>query len=135
MTRHVFTYGTLQCGHHNHGLVRPMVRAASRATVRGQLYMGPGYPYLRLDAEAGLVHGDLLRFDKRDMGTVLKRLDELEGYNPNNPMSLYVRRRVRVRTATHCVRAWIYEVGPWFEGKDIKPLPSASWQQEFAGWI
>ena len=79
---HVFVYGTLRPGgFYFKRLVEGLGVLSTPAWVSGELYkLDPGYPGLRPGERR--VEGDVLSFDEPSL---LDQLDELEGYDPQNP--------------------------------------------------
>ena len=88
----VFVYGTLKQGR---PLDRPALSAlrtaVQPASIVGSLYsLGP-YPTVRLDGQ-GTVQGEVHTFAPQDFGRVLALMDEIEGYNADDPSAgLYTR--------------------------------------------
>lgn len=88
----VFVYGTLKQGR---PLDRPALSAlrtaVQPASIVGSLYsLGP-YPTVRLDGQ-GTVQGEVHTFASQDFGFVLELMDEIEGYNADDPRAgLYTR--------------------------------------------
>jgi gamma-glutamylcyclotransferase (GGCT)/AIG2-like uncharacterized protein YtfP len=71
--------------------------------VRGTLYDLGSYPGF-VAAGCGLVHGDLFAITDE---AVLRRLDDFEGYHPDDPAaSLYLRRPISLERPAG--EAWIY---------------------------
>lgn len=107
----VFVYGTLRPGEKNYPayLQGNTVRELP-ASVAGELHFAAegGYPYLI--AGAGTVQGELITLDPGRYAAILRRLDELEEYDPGNePGSVYLRRRAVVRlTGGGTAEAWVY---------------------------
>ncbi len=83
--------------------------------VHGILYDLPhGYPAMFDSGDASnIVHGELITFP--DIESALKRLDRLEGYNPDSPdSSLYLRivKPVTITATGKVVRAYLYVFHP-----------------------
>ncbi len=98
-----------------------------RATLRARLYDLGEYPGAVLDDVAdGEVFGELwvARYSRDALGA----LDRYEAYFPARPAeSLFLRRRVRVRTPDASTTAWAYvlpRVPP-----HARPLPAGRWPQ------
>jgi gamma-glutamylcyclotransferase (GGCT)/AIG2-like uncharacterized protein YtfP len=74
----LFVYGSLRLGHSARNLVDPFIREWTPATVRGSMYaFTSGYPGVVLDANHGIVMGELLTL--RDFAVCLPVLDDYEG--------------------------------------------------------
>ena len=93
----LFAYGTLMRGYPLHGVLARRTTLVGPARVKGRLVDLGAYP--GLVNGAGIVHGELYRFDDPEL---LCDLDREEGYN-------FHRRRT---TVTHAngrrARAWVY---------------------------
>jgi gamma-glutamylcyclotransferase (GGCT)/AIG2-like uncharacterized protein YtfP len=76
----VFVYGTLKPGGHYYELLCRKEKVSSKkAKLFGKLYdLDVGYPALQLGGSEW-VYGNILNFTSE---ALLKKLDELEGYNP-----------------------------------------------------
>jgi gamma-glutamylcyclotransferase (GGCT)/AIG2-like uncharacterized protein YtfP len=104
----IFVYGTLKQGQLNRPLLDPYARAVEPAWIQGVLYDFGLYP--GLVAGDGIVHGELIQLDPTALTEALALLDQLEGYQPDDPSgSMYRRELVTVETArgTH-ERAYTY---------------------------
>ncbi len=91
----VFVYGTLKPGERNYQFFCAQAVEQIAAIASGKLYDLPmGYP-AAVFPESSLVRGYLLLFSHP---TVLQALDELEDYDPNQPMNqnLYQRHQIEV---------------------------------------
>lgn len=105
----VFVYGTLKPGESNYEhYCGSRVLAATRATVKGQLFALPvGYPAMVLGE--GVVQGYLLTFNTPN---ILQYLDPLEGHNPQRPpeKNFYNRKQLEVYSleAEPLGLAWAY---------------------------
>lgn len=91
MTDLVFFYGTLMSGFERAGRARldPMLEVQGRGWIRGALFDLGIYP-AAVPADDGKVWGEVHRMTNAD--AVLAALDEIEGYQPNEPdQSLYMR--------------------------------------------
>lgn len=103
-----------------------MARAtfAGEATLRGRLVSLGRYPGF-MDGE-GTVRGELYRFD--DAAAALEVLDDIEGYDPANPLGgSYVREARLVNTSdgsTHT--AWVYRfIG---DATGLETVPRGDWR-------
>ena len=83
MTHHVFVYGTLKKGQHNHDAYLSSSRFIGKATTSKDFLMfGGGFPLVRLPNKednhwfAGKVKGEVYEVNPDE----LKRLDRLEGH-------------------------------------------------------
>lgn len=105
----VFVYGTLKPGESNYEhYCGGRVLAATRATVKGQLFALPvGYPAMVLGE--GVVQGYLLTFNTPN---ILQYLDPPEGHNPQRPpeKNFYNRKQLEVYSpeAEPLGLAWAY---------------------------
>ena len=114
----LFVYGTLKRGFGNHRRYCGDLLAAYEARVWGRLFLLPAsYPALEVptgvEGEAvervedwGWVQGELFEFPADS--PVLDILDELEGYVPGDPDSLYMRVMVEVHAEQTTCMAWAY---------------------------
>ena len=110
MSDHVFFYGTLMTPFNRPGRQRitPKLRFAGRGTIRAALFDLGIYPAAVPADDGSLVWGEV--YQALDPGTVLATLDEIEGYQPNEPeRSLYTRVLTDVTLENGQVeRAWVY---------------------------
>jgi gamma-glutamylcyclotransferase (GGCT)/AIG2-like uncharacterized protein YtfP len=122
--RYLFSYGTLQ-PRHAPAEIAPTVRRLRRVgkgAVHGRLYDLGEYPGAVLSRNGPLVIGQV--FELPDDPEVLTRLDEYEGFNPQQPhSSLFVRRRCLVKLDSgKKLFCWMYAYNrPTGAGS---PLPS-----------
>ncbi|MBA2749809.1 MAG: gamma-glutamylcyclotransferase [Tatlockia sp.] len=105
----VFVYGTLKPGERNYPLYCTQALEVIEAIAYGKLYDLPmGYP-AAIFPESYLVWGYVLTFGDT---TVLQTLDELEIYDPNQPISqnLYQRHQIEVYNPNFnsLGKAWVY---------------------------
>jgi gamma-glutamylcyclotransferase (GGCT)/AIG2-like uncharacterized protein YtfP len=121
----LFVYGTLKRGELNEGLLRPHAESVEPATARGLLYDLGLYP--ALGRGEGRVRGELVRLRAADLPAVLRLLDRLEGYTPENEAgSMYVRRVVEVETeAGSPERAYTYLYNR--DLSEVSPIESGEW--------
>ncbi|NOX52864.1 MAG: gamma-glutamylcyclotransferase [Planctomycetes bacterium] len=92
----VFVYGTLMRGGSREGLWPRRPQRIERGKAQGVLYdLGPYPAMVEGDGQVG---GELWEFAPADMAETLDRLDQIEGYVPGDPNSLYVRRIIRCQT-------------------------------------
>ncbi|MDQ0156669.1 gamma-glutamylcyclotransferase [Robertmurraya andreesenii] len=100
----VFVYGTLRKHEKNHDKLKAARVLAEQAWVYGELFdTGLGYPVMRKSNEKK-VYGELYEIDDE----ILKELDWLEGYEPENEDHLYERMEVEVYTDFNRTRAITY---------------------------
>ena len=107
-----FVYGTLLRDKANHRLVSHAKKILPAFMTSAILYDLPyGYPAI-VQANDGIVHGELCFFD--EIESELPSIDLLEGYNPATPRkSLYIRTVVDVKTEDgQCFSAYTYFAGP-----------------------
>ena len=88
----IFIYGTLRKGlrlhHHMQG-----ADYLERARLKGRLYDVGTYPGLVVDPNSDWVWGELFQLSEE----LIKHLDSIEEYDPNNPSQCeYIRKRVSV---------------------------------------
>lgn len=107
----VFVYGTLRPGEKNFApFLGGRCQNILPASVPGRLYYvrGEGYPYLT--EETGTVKGELIFIDPRTYRKTLRRLDQLEEYNPDDlDGSVYLRKQVTAIAADGLRHtAWTY---------------------------
>lgn len=105
----VFVYGTLKPGESNYDrYCAGKVIEAQRAIAFGQLFALPmGYPAMTLGD--GIANGVLLIFTNP---TILRNLDELEGYEPSRPATQneYYRQEIEIYSLKKqsLGKAWAY---------------------------
>ena len=108
--RHIVFYGTLASGERKHaelGLPRALT-ALGRRSLAGTLYDLGAFP--GMVPGSGRVAAELYRIDDVSL---LRRLDEYEGWDPKDPGgSLFVRRRIDVarfgKASGPTIPAWVY---------------------------
>ncbi len=109
MTDLVFFYGTLMSGFERPGRARndPLLDKQGRGWIRAALFDLGIYP-AAVPADDGKVWGEVHRM--KDGAAVLAALDEIEGYDPNEPdQSLYTRVATPVTFDDETVaEAWTY---------------------------
>jgi gamma-glutamylcyclotransferase (GGCT)/AIG2-like uncharacterized protein YtfP len=131
----VFVYGTLRPGEHNHAVLADDTLDAWPAVLADHALYARGLPYVV--ARAGhQVRGDLMALDPRRYAATLRRLDQLEGYDPQRPARChYVRTRCVVRIdgeGGQLRPAWVYLAGPQAAARVITPsalVPSGDWKE------
>jgi gamma-glutamylcyclotransferase (GGCT)/AIG2-like uncharacterized protein YtfP len=106
-----FVYGTLLPNQPNFFLWGSDIKVMESATfLGGRLYDMGYYPMLVTAVSAEKVQGMVITVDTAQYEAVLQRLDELEGYDPEQPeASGYQRRQVEVVLANgRSQQAWVY---------------------------
>src|SRR5437762_3011489 len=104
----VFFYGTLMSGFQPSGRARieSELTSAGRGWIRAALFDLGIYP-AAVPAADSRVWGEVHRM--RDVGAVLKTLDEVEGFDPAEPdASLYRRVETSVTLDGRVDTAWVY---------------------------
>jgi gamma-glutamylcyclotransferase (GGCT)/AIG2-like uncharacterized protein YtfP len=105
-----FCYGTLRKGDCRYRVMKELgILSERHGKVRGRLHDCGTFPAITLTApQKSVVHGDFIRVHNID--EAFRRLDAIEGYQPNGDHNLYNRRLVPVRFDDRNTRiAWIYE--------------------------
>jgi gamma-glutamylcyclotransferase (GGCT)/AIG2-like uncharacterized protein YtfP len=101
---HVFVYGTLRKNERNHHLLKEATLITRQAWTKGRLFdTGHGYPALK-ESINDRVYGELYLVSEEQ----LLRLDELEGYRPNDRNNLYNRKKQVVFHDTGKIEAYLY---------------------------
>lgn len=104
----LFVYGTLRTGEPLHHVLRGSLVFKERLILKGfAMYDdGRGYPLVVEGDKGDCVEGELL-FLKDPDGSILERIDRLEGAEEKIPLKsrLYRRERVEVKRGTY---AWLY---------------------------
>ena len=94
MINKVFTYGTLQKGCSNHGIINPQaIEKIEEAKVKDyDLYMHQSQRFPCMIPGNGTVVGQLITIKEEYLEETIKSLDRLEGFNKDNlDSSLYHR--------------------------------------------
>jgi gamma-glutamylcyclotransferase (GGCT)/AIG2-like uncharacterized protein YtfP len=104
----IFVYGTLKVGGRLSQPFNEVRRSVVPATVKGTMYSVHGsYPAVVLSGDTE-IKGELHQYDV-ETGSVLKHLDAIEGYRPDDKLNLYNRVEVEVTTAGgKSVKAMMY---------------------------
>lgn len=138
----VFVYGTLRPGQPNHSVAAPGV--ADRVGAHGQglrLYAAAhyGFPYATTGHPDDIVVGALLTLHLDRSPAILRRLDYLEGYDPDHPdRGHYLRRRRTFVTdqpsqagpAGTPLEAWVYLAGPTIALHSLHHITSGDWAHQ-----
>lgn len=107
---HLFVYGTLrdEINHPMSDLLQKYVLEVQSASFCGKLYDTGSFPAaVTSEDESDAVIGDL--YTIKDPQSVFRHLDSYEGYNPHNPRSLFLRKKVSVDLQdNNQVSSWIY---------------------------
>ncbi len=129
-----FAYGTLLPGQPNFDLWQQAVTQCRPAVYPGGiLYDLDTYPML-LDGGSGQVVGMLMQVDPVAYPTVLRRLDELEGFDPRRPDNSVFQRRQRPVTLPtgEQTPAWVYLGRPALV-QHAPVIPHGDWVRHTAG--
>lgn len=110
MPQYLFSYGTLQpsLAPREIASVVSALRRVGKGTVRGVLFDLGQYPGIVQQKAGGAVKGTV--FELPDDPTVLKKLDEYEGFDPCRPgESLFIRKPGFVQLANgQRKKCWLY---------------------------
>ena len=91
----VFVYGSLKKGFYNHNLIKEF-NQVSKGTIKGKMYSLGAFPAILLsDDPSDVVHGEVYDVTTSEG---LRRLDRLEGYDPNSNYCFYNRSSVKCKT-------------------------------------
>ena len=128
-----FVYGTLLPGQPNaHLWGDGLVFEQPASLANGRLYDCGAFPMLVEEGEKPVV-GCLIAVQPGQYQDILARLDDLEGYNPEQPTaSAYrrVRREVTAEDGRHHA-AWVY-VGHASALPGMTPIPDGDWRSYVA---
>jgi len=106
----IFVYGTLKHDQRNFLVIADDVLSHEEAFIEGTMYdLGP-YPGVVLNGE-NIVKGELMIV--KNMPDVIRRLDALEGYRPDDPKYCHYNRRtvdVAIDGGRKRVKAYTYEI-------------------------
>lgn len=130
----IFVYGSLKKGFYNHSLIEPFEKIAD-GTINGKMYSLGAFPAIVLTNDPNeLIHGEVY-----DVNTVsgLRRLDCLEGYDPNSEDNFYDRVPVDCETTTgEIIKVHVY----CFKGRSAERLSEKEqikngiWRENFYGY-
>lgn len=125
-----FVYGTLLPAQPNFHLWEDSILETVPALFpNGRLYDFGAFPIL-LPGNGQIVHGRLVTVKPERYHHIVRRLDELESYQPNQPeTSIYLRQRCRVQTEEGLtVITWVY-LGKERYSAGTPLIPSGNWLQ------
>jgi gamma-glutamylcyclotransferase (GGCT)/AIG2-like uncharacterized protein YtfP len=105
-----FVYGTLLPGRPNHALWQHAIVRCRPATLAGACLFDQGYYPVMIEGMVGEVNGLEVHVQSRLYRSVLRDLDYLEGYDPEQAdVNDFARVKRIVRLVTgHQVVAWVY---------------------------
>ncbi len=86
---YIFVYGTLKKGYRANYMIEKIARYVDKAKIHGIMYNLGSYPGI-LENSNSFVYGEI--YEIKDLDT-LKEIDRYEGCDPNDPDSLFVRKR------------------------------------------
>ncbi|SMO72694.1 gamma-glutamylcyclotransferase [Melghirimyces algeriensis] len=121
----VFVYGSLRRGEKYHSLLAQSKPEAMQAWIKGELFDTlQGYPGLSVPGERR-VYGELYRVNRE----TLSRLDELEGFRPEDPdfPDQYRRVRLSVQTDHGSVESDVYLYARPRQ-RSMKTVPYGDWK-------
>ncbi|HVW97594.1 MAG TPA: gamma-glutamylcyclotransferase family protein [Mucilaginibacter sp.] len=108
-TSYLFVYGTLLDRQNDFGdYLHKNCSFYIAGKIKGRLYDFGEYPGAVLDKDSDTcIHGKIFRIKEAD--EVLKKLDEYEGYGPDEEQPhLFVRKLVSVNAGGNTLNCWIY---------------------------
>ncbi len=106
-------------------------RFLARGTVRGRLFAGDGYPEGIIDASSSsTISGKVFEFPEDE--TLLRELDEYEGFDPEHPDSgLFMRRLIPVDLPDgRTLPCWVYAYNR--EPSDSSPIHDGDYERWLA---
>lgn len=124
----IFAYGTLLPGQPNFDLWGEAIMSSQVAVLEGGRLYDMGYYPMLVEEGSGEVKGMIFALRHDFYRRTLERLDELEGYYPDQPdASVYrrVQRRVQLREGD-IASAWVY-VGRPQQLSGATPVPGGDW--------
>lgn len=125
-----FVYGTLKAGECRDGVFERVLghNDFKRTTAKtfGKLYNLGEFPGMTVGTDR--IYGEVVSLSEKDYYKMLPVLDMIEGFDENNPNSLYARQEVEVTTPEGDVQATTY----FFNDKTIlngygKYIESGEW--------
>tara|TARA_Y100000590_G_scaffold299073_1_gene337230 strand:+ start:127 stop:594 length:468 start_codon:yes stop_codon:yes gene_type:complete len=123
-----FVYGTLLPEQPNYYLWKDSIERTSSARIKDcQLFDMGHYPML-VQSKGKYVEGMLMYIKSDNLGNVIKRIDNLEGYNPQNHGNSAYNREIRdIELENGKVeKAWVYLGSIEFTDKE-KSVESGNW--------
>lgn len=121
---YVFVYGTLRKNESNHNLLKEATLIARQAWTNGRLFdTGLGYPALK-ESMNDKVYGEVYLVSEEQ----LFRLDELEGYRPNDRNNLYNRKKQVVFHDMVNIEAYLYFIAEHNEPMLRNTIRSGDWK-------
>jgi len=123
-----FAYGTLLPGQPNYYIWRDGVKSIHKATLQnGRLYNLGYYPML-VEEGSDVVFGALVAIHPEHYEQVLRKVDELEGYDPDTPETSEYRRQARdvMLEDGNIEEAWVY-IGDEKFVKNARRIDNNDW--------
>jgi len=133
-----FVYGTLRAGLGNHYIVDGLLDGVLDARLPGHQLYSSSLPYVAPAGPGATVTGELLLVTPACYQEALRRLDQMEGYRPGEPDSMYMRARCRAQARDKAGEwgerdAWVYLGGTWFDFSPALAVPSGDWKDARRG--
>jgi gamma-glutamylcyclotransferase (GGCT)/AIG2-like uncharacterized protein YtfP len=117
----LFVYGTLRSGSKNEffDLLKENSKPIGKGMLNARLYDLGAYPGAKPSKNKGEVTlGEVYEVDQNKWNEVIKRLDEYEGFDVNDPNnSEYVRKRTKIKMGPKSISAWTYLYNRPLRGK------------------
>jgi len=131
----VFVYGTLRPGQPNWDrLLAAGSERVESGCLPGVVLVDCGhYPAAIERSGAARAAGEVVWIRPSVWPAVLAELDHLEGYDPTDPVSLFVRVVRSVETADGTVECWVYLAGSLLAGVDRPIVAGGDWAAHCAG--
>ena len=109
---HLFVYGSLRQGFHHpaYAYISRYFNLAGPAQVQGCLYDLGEYPAAKPSPQSGrMIHGELYAIkNSPEFDYAMAQLDDYEGVNPEEGVSLFIRELTAVSFDNQTTTAWIY---------------------------
>lgn len=134
-----FVYGSLMPGQSNFYLWQEaVVQSRPGQLPKARLYQWGPYPIL-LDSAELIVHGVIIDLDPVHYLKTVRIIDQLEGFDPQQPEKGAYRRVIRPVLAPSCewISAWVYVGDPSLMGQ-LSPIIGNDWatyQQSIRQWV